>query len=268
MLFRILVFVSTFIAPEMAQPLAGYNPISSVRDQSLIDLDQRAIQVYLDQRAIEEGMAEGNVKFDLAEAMYNQGAHSESYAEVTFNDTTSVGLPEFVAGGTAMRGISRSGIQVKGNALADTPAGSFTLMFQYNVTTDPLPCYVGGLPETSQATGGCLEDVGSIDIADQESILYSYDFQIDNMNARTFAGFSTSAKALMHDCDTCPYKTYEKFIQYYGEYDYGHQIINAAFNQDKTNLKNGNHDFSSRYELGVPGMCLSLCVVWAQCWSF
>ena len=179
-----------------------------------------------------------------------------------------MGIPEFVAEGTAMRGTSRSGIPVKGNALADTPAGSFTVMFQYNVTTDPLPCYVGGLPEASQATGGCLQDVGSMDIANQQSILYSYDFQIDNKNARTFAGFSTSAQALMHDCDTCPYKTYKKFFNYYGQYDYGHQIINAAFNQDKTNFKNGNHDFSSNYQLGIPGMCVCQHVVWRSCRSF
>jgi hypothetical protein len=98
---------------------------------------------------------------------------------------------------------------------------------------------------------------GQLDIADQDTIQYSYDFQINNKNARTLAGFSTSAKDLMHDCDTCPYKTYEKFIQYYGEYDYGHQIITTALYQGQTSFKNGNHDFSKNYQLGIPGMCQS-----------
>lgn len=262
-----VVATYTCMVPAMAQSLAGYDPISSVLDQARIDLDQRSIVIDLDQRAIEADMAEDGLKFYLAQSMYRLGAHSKSYAELTFNGTTSTGLPQFVAEGTAMRGTTRTGVQVRGNALADAPAGSQTVMFLYTVGTDPLPCYVGSLPEESQYSDGCLDDRGSIDIADQDTIQYSYDFQINNKNARTLAGFSTSAKDLMHDCDTCPYKTYEKFIQYYGEYDYGHQIITTALYQGQTSFKNGNHDFSKNYQLGIPEI-VSKGVVCLNVWMY
>jgi hypothetical protein len=91
-----------------------------------------------------------------------------------------------------------------------------------------------------------------------KSFEYEYVVEQDNVNYRTIAGFSTDAKDKMWDFDT-----YTKFVDYYGEYDYADQIITAAFNGGKTNLKNGNNDFSVYSGIGLVGMffarhCLSL----------
>jgi hypothetical protein len=106
---------------------------------------------------------------------------------------------------------------------------------------------------------------GTFNLTDSgKSFEYEYVVEQDNVNYRTIAGFSTDAKERMWDCDGCPYDTYTKFFDYYGEYDYADQIITAAFNGGKTSLKNGNNDFSL-YEGGIgrTGMffarhCLSL----------
>ena len=48
-------------------------------------------------------------------------------------------------------------------------------------------------------------------------------------SARTLQGFSTKAKAVMYDdCPGCPYKTYKKFYDYYGDYDYADKWVLAA----------------------------------------
>ena len=50
--------------------------------------------------------------------------------------------------------------------------------------------------------------------------------------ARTLRGFSTNAKARMYDksdkCVGCPYKTYLKFYEYYGDFDYADKWVMAA----------------------------------------
>merc|ERR1740138_1934406 len=48
-------------------------------------------------------------------------------------------------------------------------------------------------------------------------------------SARTLQGFSTKAKKVMYeDCPGCPYKTYKKFYDYYGDYDYADKWVMAA----------------------------------------
>merc|ERR1719460_536968 len=46
--------------------------------------------------------------------------------------------------------------------------------------------------------------------------------------ARTLQGFSTNAKARMMDITLGPYKTYKKFYDYYGDYDYADKWVLAA----------------------------------------
>jgi hypothetical protein len=106
---------------------------------------------------------------------------------------------------------------------------------------------------------------GTCTVSDELGTSFEYEYVVeqDNVNYRTIAGFSTDAKEKMWDCDACPYNTYSKFFDYYGEYDYADQIISAAFNGTKTNLKNGNSDFSLYTGIGRTGMffarhCLSL----------
>lgn len=49
----------------------------------------------------------------------------------------------------------------------------------------------------------------------------------------------------MLECQSCPYKTFDKFYKYYGAADYGDQWIMAAFDGTNTSFKNGNNDFSA-----------------------
>lgn len=55
--------------------------------------------------------------------------------------------------------------------------------------------------------------------------------------------FSTNAEDRMYTCMACPYFDYKLFYLYYGEYDYAHQFIEAAFNGGKTQFLKGNADF-------------------------
>lgn len=48
----------------------------------------------------------------------------------------------------------------------------------------------------------------------------------------------------MLQCETCPYRTFDKFYRYYGAADYGDKFVIAAFNGTVTPFQNGNNDFS------------------------
>ena len=46
---------------------------------------------------------------------------------------------------------------------------------------------------------------------------------------RTLKGFSTGAQGKMYDgCPGCPYKHYEQFYDYYGDFDYADKWVSAA----------------------------------------
>merc|ERR1712176_1682226 len=60
-------------------------------------------------------------------------------------------------------------------------------------------------------------------------VQYTYDPETNNVAKRTIQGFSTAAQKKMAECANCPYEMYDKFYQYYGQYDYGNQIVMAAF---------------------------------------
>jgi hypothetical protein len=214
MLFKTFA-LAVLISPTHAAftPLAGYTPLSNVVSQAFIDLDQQAIESYLTL-----------YDFVIAQNIYDDGAHSESYAQV--NVTTSGGLPEPVYEGQAVQAISLSGTPVTGTSLGDFPAGSSVFRFLYDTSDSQTNvCHVGQLPEDIQATGGCINDTGTIEIDGATPIQYSYDYQIHNDNAQTIARLSVEAKTTMHDCPTCPYPTFDKFYTYYGEFEYADQWI-------------------------------------------
>ena len=97
---------------------------------------------------------------------------------------------------------------------------------------------------------------------------YSYTVESDNKNERTIQGFSHQAKEKMNDCDSCPYDTYKKFYNYYGQYDYADRYVMAAFNKAATQgFANGAADFSSYQEEGLNGAFIKTslhnnCVPW------
>ena len=227
--------------------IAGYQPQSQVTDHAAIDLDQRVIEKYLEDDIMDNG------KFEAAQNVYNQGGYSKSYAEVKVT-TPEGGLPSFVEKGTIMKAAAiLTGIEVQGSALTDFPAGSKILRFQYDNTQASGVCQVGQLLEEDRNTVGCIQENGTIRIQNQDSVEYSYDYTINNDNARTIAAFSTGARTTMHDCDECPYDTYDLFVDYYDEFDYGNQWITAAFDQDETDFPLGNGDFSEYDNKGRAG---------------
>lgn len=90
-----------------------------------------------------------------------------------------------------------------------------------------------------------LEKVGSNE--------YSYSPRTKNFNVRTLQGFSLQAKEKFVDCIDCPYKTYSKYLYYYGFYDYADQWILSAFGRRPTNFHRGNADFSLYRSDGANG---------------
>jgi hypothetical protein len=78
------------------------------------------------------------------------------------------------------------------------------------------------------------------------SYSYVYDIEQDNFNGRTIQGFSTDGFAQMYNCTTCPYEAFNKFVEYYGSFDYGNQVVVAALNSRATSFHNGNLDFTEK----------------------
>ena len=60
----------------------------------------------------------------------------------------------------------------------------------------------------------------------------------------TLGGISKQAEAKMGKCENCPYVDYQYFMDYYGEFDYGHQFVTAALERQLTPFSKGNMDFS------------------------
>jgi hypothetical protein len=87
-------------------------------------------------------------------------------------------------------------------------------------------------------------------IVEGKQMAYSYNPLTNNGNERDLQKFSTSAQDLMYECEDCPYKTYQKYYDYYGAFDYANQWVLAAFEGKSTSFSRGNADFS---KYGFPG---------------
>jgi len=214
------------------EQIAGYEPNSQVTDHNAIDLDQEAM---------EEQLSLANAEaYENALAIYSQGAYSKSVAKVAL----TAPLASDVSKGTKIMGRDADGNQVAGKAYEDNAAGATSLMVQYQ-TSDSQKNYVGCQvgASVSPVTDGCFAANGTLSI-DGTDAAYEYKPLTDNIAKRTIQGFSTSAQKKMAECDNCPYKMYEKFYNYYGQYDYANQIVLAAFSGSKTNMKNFNNDFA------------------------
>merc|ERR1712194_212932 len=127
---------------------------------------------------------------------------------------------------------------VLGKAYEDNAAGATSVIIQYKTTDSQknyVGCQVGANP--NPVTDGCFAPSGSMTVAGSV-VTYSYDPLADNSAKRSIAGFSTGAQKKMYECANCPYKLYEDFYNYYGEYDYANQIVLAAFNGEATTFMN------------------------------
>lgn len=212
--------------------IAGYEPGSQVTDHNAIDLDQAAME---DQLALAN-----EDSYAAARAIYEKGAFSKSTAKVSL--TTA--LPSDVLKGTSITGVNANGEAVMGKAYEDNVAGATSLLVQYKTTDSQknyVGCQVGANPAPN--TEGCFAATGTLTIDGSTAVSYSYSVTTDNINKRTIQGFSTAAQKKMYNCDNCPYTTYDAFYKYYGEFDYGNQIVLSAFEGTKTNFDNFNNDF-------------------------
>jgi len=214
------------------EQIAGYEPLSAVTDHNAIDLDQEAMEQQL-------SLANADA-YSQALRIYSEGAYSKSVAEVTL----TAPLPIDVEKGTTIMGIGADGNQVAGKAYEDNAAGATSIIIQYRTSDSQknyVTCQVGA--STSPNTQGCFAASGSVSIDGKTDVDYTYDPLVNNVAKRTIQGFSTSAQKKMAECANCPYPMYDKFYQYYGQYDYANQIVLAAFGGSKTNFKNFNNDF-------------------------
>merc|ERR1712194_985645 len=83
--------------------------------------------------------------------------------------------------------------------------------------------------------------MGNID--GKTDVAYTWDVLENNVAKRSIQQFSTTAQKKMAECANCPYKLYEQFYDFFGKYDYGNEIVMAAFEKRSTNFKNYNNDF-------------------------
>jgi len=213
--------------------IANYEPQSQVTDHNAIDLDQEMME---NQLALANDEAYTN-----ALAIYSEGANSKSTAKVTLASP----LERSATKGNKVTGRNADDNQVVGKLFEDVASGATEILIQYQ-TSDIQKSYVGCQVGASQTpnTEGCFASSGTVDIDGVgEDLSYSYDVSKDNINKRSIQGFSTAAQKKMAQCENCPYKMYQKFYDYYGQYDYANQLVLAAFAGSETNFDNFNNDF-------------------------
>jgi hypothetical protein len=221
-----------------------YTPLTPVMDVSAIDLDVEDISDFA---------STGN--FEDASKLYQLGADSLPYAVLNLTTPTSSTLP---AGSVVTGYALDTNEPVTGTIKEDLSPGDSSLIFVYDVSNvQPGLCRVGVLPPSMQELEGCLTDEGVLDIeVGGASLAYTYDHLTENWNGRSIQEFSARAKEWMHDCSSCPYNTYEKFLDYYGQFDYADDIMSAAFGvtTNGTEFTLGNLDFSLLGATGRTGM--------------
>jgi hypothetical protein len=89
---------------------------------------------------------------------------------------------------------------------------------------------------------------GSLQVSGVGSLGYQYDPLKENGNDRTLQAFSLQAEEKMSE-----HSTYQKFYDYYGQFDYADKWVLAAFAGSETNFDNGNADFTFYGKSGLTG---------------
>lgn len=97
-----------------------------------------------------------------------------------------------------------------------------------------------------------LQAEGNITI-DSTTFAYTYNVTESNINDRALVDLSSHAQSRMWTCSHCPFDTYSKFYQYYGEFDYADRIIQSAFFGQEMELDRGNMDFGYYTKYGMKG---------------
>jgi len=235
--------------------IAYYEPKSQVTDNNAIDLDQLEIE---DQLAIGS-----EVSFEKARRVYAEGGHSKSVAVVKLASP----LTRSLAKSTIVSGKSEGGVTIYGKLLDNYPNGISTIEIQYRTTDSQkayVGCQVGGLSKPNLV--GCFASNGMLTI-DGENMNYTYDPKTQNVNKRTIRKFSTTAEEKMYRCDNCPYKTFKKFREYYGFFDYADKWIDAAFDGSGTKMGRGNANFA-RYGFKGRAEAIKKATVYMNIWMY
>eukprot|EP00980_Cylindrotheca_fusiformis_P003784 scaffold834_cov123-Cylindrotheca_fusiformis.AAC.31 len=236
--------------------ITGYEPFTLVSDHAAIDLDQQKIDELLRLASI-----------DSAQNIYEKGGNSQSIARLMILNPENVTVPVIFAGAQVV-GMSAAGNHVFGSLVEDLSFNSsgsdhVEALVQYPTKTmaDEPHCRVGGLVSIkAESKGGCEFSRGFMELGQilfQESQItlnYTYDSGDDTFNGRTIQKFSLNAKDEMFKRkEDSPYEDFTKFLNYYGEFDYGDHWIQAAFDQQATKFRNGNVDFSLVNTEGLEG---------------
>lgn len=179
--------------------------------------------------------------FAQALKVYTDGGNSKSVASITLSSPLTALLPI----DTPVSGTNEDGDEVAGRTYEEYSVGTSVIEVQYqtsDIQESYVGCRVGGNPDP--LTDGCYVASGDMTIEGVGPVQYTYNPLVDNINKRTLQGFSLQAQEKMYQCENCPYRTYEKYYDYYGVHDYANQWVLAAFGGTKTSFDNGNADFS------------------------
>jgi hypothetical protein len=106
-----------------------------------------------------------------------------------------------------------------------------------------------------------FQNSGSVSIGGILQMSYGdYDAAADTYNLRSIGRFSTDAGDVFIDCPRCPLATYQLFVNYYGDFTYADDFVQAAAAGTATDLGKGNADFGIVGFEGRAG-ALRFCVV-------
>mmetsp|Transcript_14676 Transcript_14676/g.19154 ORF Transcript_14676/g.19154 Transcript_14676/m.19154 type:complete len:518 (+) Transcript_14676:112-1665(+) len=233
--FKAAFFASLIGGASASFPaLSTYEPRTNVADHAAISMDQTEIQALV--------AFDSEASFDQAERIYREGGNSRSFAELTL----SAALTQSIQKGDPITGTALDGTVVAGIAYADYSQGDLTIGLRYptgQAYLTHVSCRVGALPASAIDTSQCVEESGSVTIDGfNGAVAYT---SVVNKNGRTIAGFSTSANSKFRfDEDKTStkdfYPFFQKFVDYYGTFDFADKIATAGFDGVDTSLANGN----------------------------
>lgn len=245
---------------EVGSPvsIAGYRPQTEVDEINAIAYDQRAIE-----QLLQKG---DQSSFEQARHIYVKGGYASPYALVHIQSVGGSGLPFAIEIGQKFTGVSVDGTVITATTFEKYAKGTTTIFLLYDHNEVSTPCHVGGLAEPEY--GGCFVNNGELQVVPANNehadatpaapLSYIYNYTKDNLNEHTIQGYSIHANGKFRpDGNSRPYmEDFQKYVDYYGMYDYADQIITAAFPLDnKTNtdassqqpfvFKSGTFDFAS-----------------------
>lgn len=178
--------------------------------------------------------------FDQARRIYNEGAHSNTHAEIFLVRP----FPINVEKGTPVLGVAVDGSQVAGTAAEDNAAAATSMIVRYqtfDTQQNYSGCQVG--ESTQPVTEGCLARSGdiAIDSRNPVSVGYTYSLLENNFAKRSLKNIFTTAQTRANNNNNNP--TYDKFYEYYEESNYADQIVQAAFDGTSYTVQSHNFDF-------------------------